>query len=57
MRLGFFREDLDAYATGHAVVGMILMSVLCFLRSPEDREEPKRLGEAIQCLLVDGVAR
>lgn len=57
VRLGFFREDLDAEATGHAVVGMILMSVLRFLRAPEDREEQKRLGEAIQRLLVDGVAR
>ena len=57
VRLGFFREDLDAEATGHAVVGMIVMSVLRFLRSPEDRDEQKRLGEAIQRLLVDGVAR
>ncbi|HEX6591147.1 MAG TPA: helix-turn-helix domain-containing protein [Moraxellaceae bacterium] len=57
VRLGFFREDLDAKATGHAVVGMIVMSVLRFLRSPEDRDEQKRLGEAIQRLLVDGVAR
>ncbi len=57
VRLGFFREDLDTEATGHAVVGMIVMSVLRFLRTPEDRDEQKRLGEAIQRLLVDGVAR
>lgn len=57
VRLGFFREDMDTEATGHAVVGMILASVLRFLRAPEDREEQKRLGEAIQRLLVDGVAR
>lgn len=57
VRLGFFREDLDTESTGHAVVGMIVMSVLRFLRTPEDRDEQKRLGEAIQCLLVDGVAR
>jgi AcrR family transcriptional regulator len=57
VRLGFFREDLDTEATGHAVVGMILASVLRYLRAPENREEQKRLGEAIQRLLVDGIAR
>lgn len=57
VRLGFFRKDLDTEATGHAVVGMILASTLRFLRAPEDKEEQKRLGEAIQRLLVDGVAR
>lgn len=57
VRLGFFRQDLDCLATGHAVVGMILGSVLRYLRDPGNREEQKRLGEAIQRLLVDGVAR
>jgi len=56
VKLGFFRPDLDTLATGHAVVGMVLGSVLRYLRRPEDREEQKRLGEAIQRLLVDGVA-
>lgn len=57
VRLGFFRQDLDCLATGHAIVGMIIGSILRYLRRPEDREEQKRLGEAIQRLLVDGVAR
>jgi AcrR family transcriptional regulator len=57
VRLGFFREDLDTEATGHAVVGMILASVLRYLRAPDNRDEQKRLGEAIQRLLVDGIAR
>lgn len=57
VKLGFFREDLDTESTGHAVVGMILMSVLRFLRNPDERNAQKRLGEAIQRLLVDGVAR
>lgn len=57
VRLGFFRPDLDCLATGHAIVGMIIGSILRYLRRPEDREEQKRLGEAIQRLLVDGVAR
>lgn len=57
VRLGFFREDLDTEATGHAVVGMILASALRFLRRPEDKDGQKRLGEAIQHLLVDGIAR
>lgn len=57
VRLGFFRQDLDTESTGHAVVGMILMSVLRFLNAPQDHEGQKRFGEAIQRLLVDGVAR
>ncbi|MES2919271.1 MAG: helix-turn-helix domain-containing protein [Pseudomonadota bacterium] len=57
VRLGYFRADLDTLATGHAVVGMIMASVLRYLRRPDDREEQKRMGEAIQRLLVDGVAR
>lgn len=57
VRLGFFRDDMDTEATGHAVVGMILASVLRFLRAPEDKDEQRRLGEAIQRLLVDGIAR
>lgn len=57
VRLGFFRQDLDTEATGHAVVGMILGSVLRYLRRPGDREAQKRLGEATLRLLVDGVAR
>lgn len=57
VRLGFFRQDLDCEATGHAIVGMIMASVLRFLRKPDDRADQKRLGEAIQRLLVDGVAR
>lgn len=57
VRLGFFRQDLDCLATGHAIVGMIIGSILRYLRRPDDLEEQKRLGEAIQRLLVDGVAR
>lgn len=57
VRQGFFREDLDAEATGHAIVGMILMSVLRFLREPSDKDGQKRLAAAIQRLLVNGVAR
>lgn len=57
VRLGFFRQDLDCEATGHAIVGMIIGSILRFLRRPDDREEQKRLGDAVQRLLVDGVAR
>ena len=56
VKLGFFRPDLDAEATGHAVVGMIRGSVLRYLRRPGDREAQKRLGEATLRLLVDGVA-
>lgn len=56
VRLGFFRPDLDAQATGHAVVGMIMGGVLRYLRRPDDREDQKRMGEAMQRLLVDGVA-
>lgn len=57
VKLGFFRADLDCLATGHAIVGMIIGSILRFLRAPDDREEQQRLGAAIQRLLVDGVAR
>ena len=56
LRLGFFRPDLDVEATGHAVVGMILASALRFLRQPDDRKDQKQLMEAIQRLLVDGIA-
>lgn len=56
-RLGFFRQDLDVEATGHAVIGMMLISALRFLNAPEDREGQKRLGEAIQRLLIEGIAR
>lgn len=57
VRLGFFRQDLDCEATGHAIVGMVIGSILRYLRRPDDREEQKRLGEAVQRLLVDGVAQ
>lgn len=56
VRLGFFRQDLDTDATGHAVVGMILMSVVRFLNAPNDHEGQKKFGEAVQRLLVDGIA-
>lgn len=57
VRLHFFRADLDAEATGHAVVGMILAGVMRFLRAPENREEQNRLRDATQRLLIDGIAR
>lgn len=56
LRLGYFRQDLDAEATGHAVVGMILGSALRFLRNPADIEQQRRMAEAIQRVLIDGVA-
>jgi len=56
VRLGFFRQDLDTEATGHAVIGMILMSVVRFLNAPNDQEGQKRFGDAVQRLLIDGVA-
>lgn len=57
VKLGFFRADLDTEATGHAVIGMIMMSVIRFLNTPDDRAGQKKFGEAIQRLLVDGVAK
>ncbi len=57
VKLGFFRADLDTEATGHAVIGMIMMSVIRFLNTPDDRDAQKTFGEAIQRLLVDGIAR
>jgi len=57
VRLGFFRQDMDTESTGHAVVGMILMSVVRFLNAPNDHEGQKKMGDAVQRLLVDGVAR
>ncbi len=56
LKLGFFRADLDVEATGHAIVGMILISALRFLTHPDDKQEQQRLANAIQLLLVDGVA-
>lgn len=56
VRLGFFRQDLDTESTGHAIVGMILMSVVRFLNAPNDLDAQKKFGEAVQRLLVDGVA-
>lgn len=56
VRLGFFRQDLDVESTGHAIVGMILMSVVRFLSAPNDMDAQKKFGEAVQRLLVDGVA-
>lgn len=55
-RLGFFRPDLDVDATGQAVVGMILAGALRYLRHPDDSDGQQRLMEAIQRLLVDGIA-
>lgn len=57
VRLGFFRADLDAEATGHAIMGMLLAAVLRFMRDPEDKRDQQRLIEAIMRLLVDGVVR
>lgn len=56
VKQGFFRQDLDVEATGHAVVGMILISALRFLNKPTDAAEQKRFAEAIQRVLIDGVA-
>lgn len=56
VRLGFFRQDLDTESTGHAIVGMILMSVVRFLNAPNDLDAQKKFGDAVQRLLVDGVA-
>lgn len=57
VRLGFLRPDLDAEETGHAVVGMIMMAVLRFLKTPSDLAGQKRFGDAVQRLLIDGVAK
>lgn len=57
VKLGFFRQDLDVEATGHAVVGMILISALRFLNNPANLNEQKRFADAIQRLLIDGVAK
>ena len=56
VRQGFFRADLDVTSTGHAVVGMILISALRFLTYPSDLSEQKHFAEAIQSVLIDGIA-
>jgi len=56
VRLGYFRKDLDTGATGYAVIGLIMTGAIRYLSAPDDRDGMKRTGEAIQRLLVDGVA-
>ncbi len=55
VKLGFFREDLDAEATGHVIVGLIMASALSFLRSPDDKAMQKRMADAVLRMLVDGI--
>ena len=55
VKLGYFRQDLDCQATGHAVVGMILVCALRFLNNPNNQDEQQRLAVAVQRLLVDGI--
>lgn len=57
VKLGFFHADLDTEATGHAVVGMIMMTVIRFLNTPDDREGLQKLADAIQRLVIDGIAK
>ncbi len=55
VKLGFFREDLDAEATGHVIVGLIMTSALSFLRSPDDKVMQQRMADAVLRIMVDGI--
>ena len=55
VKLGIFRKDLDAEATGHVIVGLLVTSALRFLRSPDDKAMQKRMADAVLRLLVDGI--
>lgn len=57
VKLGFLRADLDAEATSHAVIGLLLGGALRFLYKPDDVEGRERLVEATLRLLIDGVGR
>lgn len=57
VKLGFFRADLDTEDTGHAITGMIMMTVIRFLNTPDDREGLQKLADAIQQLVIDGIAK
>ncbi|GAC1377648.1 MAG: TetR/AcrR family transcriptional regulator [Aquirhabdus sp.] len=57
VKLGFFRADLDTEATGHAVIGMIMMTVIRFLNTPDDRAGQQKLVNAIQRLAIDGLVK
>jgi AcrR family transcriptional regulator len=57
VKSGFFRADLDTESTGHAVIGMIMISVIRFLDAPNDQAEQIKFAQAVQRLLVDGIAR
>lgn len=57
IKLGFFRADLDTEATGHAVIGMIMVTIIRFLNAPDDHESPQKLVAAIQRLFIDGVVK
>lgn len=56
VKSGFFRADLDTESTGHAVIGMIMISVIRFLDAPTDLAAQQQFGKAVQRLLVDGIA-
>jgi AcrR family transcriptional regulator len=53
---GFLRPDLDAQATGEAVVGLILAGTLGALRSGSDRPAQERYKQAAIALMFDGIA-
>lgn len=57
VKLGFLRADLDAEATSHAVIGMLLGGALRFLYRPDDLDGRQRLVDATLGLLIDGVAK
>ena len=57
VKSGFFRADLDTESTGHAVIGMIMISAIRFLDAPSDQAEQLKFAKAIQRLLIDGIAR
>ncbi len=56
VKRGFFRADLDAEHTGHAIVGMIMAGAMRFLSNPTDTAALQHYGDAIVALLTSGMA-
>jgi len=51
---GYLREGLDVEATSHAIIGMIVATMLSAVQQPEAQHQ-RRLAAAIQSLMFEGI--
>lgn len=56
VKTGYLREDLDVAATSHAIIGMIVATMLAAVQHPGAAQQ-RRLAAAVQSLMFEGITQ